>query len=322
MNSAEKLELRMLQQKVKRMEAALKKERAFSESLAASRARAMGISRARKLKRVAPRARAKGDKIRMIFGDLHGAQMERAAVEAILADVRRIDPHEIVLLGDMVNCGGFLAQHHTIGYVAEIGEQCYEEDIRATNHVLDELQAAAPRAQIHYLEGNHEQRVERWCVTETLAGARDAEFLRRQFAPEFLLQLSQRCIRYYRRGEFYHGLPVPGTIKLDKCFFWHGTSAAKHAAAANVQKIAGNVVFGHIHRKQEFQIRPVATGEICAWSVGCACRLAPLWNHTNPNDWTHGEGVQLVTPGGKFLHLSVPIIEGESLLLPLFNELK
>lgn len=310
-----------LEQKLKAATDALKRERALSESLAESRQRALKVSS----KAIAPakhRARLRGDKIRFIFGDTHGSHHEPKVLAAILADIKRLNPHEIVMLGDMINCGGFLAQHHTLGYVSEMGEASYEADIIATAAILDAVQKAAPRARIVWLEGNHDERPERWCVTQSMGSQRDADFLLRQFAPQYLLKLKERGIAYYRRSVHYDGLPMPGVIKLDKCYFYHGTSSARHAASVNVQKVGGNIVFGHIHRVQQFQVRPVATGEICAWSVGCACKLAPLWQHGAPNDWSHGEGVQIITPAGKFLHLNVPILDGESLLLSLFNDAK
>lgn len=255
----------------------------------------------------------RGDKIRVIFGDSHGAKVNKPALAAMLADIKAMNPDEVIMLGDHVDCGGFLAQHHVLGYVAET-EISYEEDVAAANQLLDSLQNAAPRARIHFLEGNHDRRVETWAVNETLKHRRDSEMLRRAFAPEFLLKLKERDISYYRQSTHYDGLPIPGTIRLGKCYFWHGTSAAKHAAAANVAKVGGNIVFGHCHRMQSFHIRPVATGEISGWNPGCLCELAPLWQHTNPNDWTHGYAVQIVSKSEMFLHVNVPIMNGESLL--------
>jgi len=261
-------------------------------------------------------ARRRGDIVRVVFGDTHGAKINQAAASAFLGDVKRLDPHEIIMLGDHIDCGGFLAQHHVMGFVAETATS-YEDDVAAANHFIDALQKAAPKATIKYIEGNHDRRIETWAVTQTLRHQRDAEMLRRAFAPEYLLHLKERGIKYYRQSEFYDGLPVPGTIKLGKCFFWHGTSSAKHTTAANIAKVAGNIVFGHVHRAQSLSIRPVATGEIGAWCPGCLCELAPLWQHTNPNDWTHGYGVQLIATSENFLHLNIPIIEGASLLMPL-----
>lgn len=257
------------------------------------------------------RRRSGSDIVRVIIPDTHGCLIDKQAVAAMLTDIKALDPQEIILLGDHVDCGGFLAQHHVMGYVAET-DYTYEEDLDAAKTFLNALQAAAPRARIEYLEGNHERRVETWCVTQVLRHKKDAEGLRRLLAPEFRLGLKERGIAYYRQGEFYDNLPVPGVIKRGKCFFFHGVSTARNAVSATVDKIAGNCVFGHTHRAQSNIVRRISSGVIGAWNPGCLCQLQPLWQHTAPTDWSHGYAVQLVAESGAFLHLNIPIIEGES----------
>jgi hypothetical protein len=63
--------------------------------------------------------RSKDDFVRIIANDLHGSQMDEDAVAAFLADLRTWDADEIILNGDIVECGGFLAAYHTLGYVAQ-----------------------------------------------------------------------------------------------------------------------------------------------------------------------------------------------------------
>lgn len=274
-------------------------------------------SRARITLEPAPPHRGKRDEtIRVIIPDTHGSIIDADAARAFLADLKRIAPQEIVMLGDHVDCGGHLAEHHVLGYVAQTAYS-YEDDIAQANAFLDAVQKAAPGARIHYIEGNHERRVETWCVTKTLRSAADSDYLRRAYAPEFLLHLKERGITYYRQVAFYDGLSVPGTIKLGKCYFWHGTSTAKDAARVNVQQIGGNIVYGHTHREQSLLVRPVEAGGIGSWNPGCLCKLQPLWNHTRPADWTHGYAIQCVAKSGRFLHLNIPIIAGESLFQPL-----
>lgn len=282
------------------------------------------LTRSRRQKRariqaVKARPRLRGDRVRLIIPDTHGAKADPIAIAACLADAKAIAPHEVILLGDHVDCGGFLAQHHTMGYVAE-SDYSYEEDIAHANAFLDGLQQAAPAASVEYLEGNHERRVETWCVTETLRHRRDSEMLRRAFAPEYLLDLEARDIRYYRLSEFYDGLPVPGVIKRGKVFFFHGFSTAKNAAAATQAKVAGNCVFAHTHRAQSDISKPMGAGVVGSWNPGCLCVPQPLWQHGRPTDWTHGYAVEFVSRTGNFLHLNVPIIDGQSLFTSLLHE--
>jgi hypothetical protein len=255
---------------------------------------------------------AKGDLVRVIANDVHGSMMDRPAVDAFLADLRRWNPDEIVLNGDIVECGGFLAAHHTLGYVAQTSYS-YQDDIAAANWFLDEVQKAAPKAEIHYLEGNHEDRVERWVVDQTMRHQRDSEFLRELIAPNALLKLEQRGINFYRRSvEYVPGLP-PGWIKLGKIFFVHELSGSKNAARDSVTRTAGNVVYAHTHREDSASVVLPGVGLVKAWNPGCLCQRQPLWRHSDPTGWSHGYAVQIVAKSGEFLHLTIPIWEGRSL---------
>jgi predicted phosphodiesterase len=305
--------------------ARLKKQLAASESakakLAATLDRHLHTPKARIITPSKPPKRGKDDLVRVIIPDTHGAKVDEAALAACLGDIKSLDPDEIILLGDHVDAGGFLAQHHTMGFVAE-SAYTYESDIAATNAFLDALSTAAPRAKVEYVEGNHERRIEQWALTQTLRNSRDAEFLRRAFAPEFLLRLKERGIAYYRQSEFYDDLPLPGTIRKGKCYFTHGTSTSKQATTVTLNSFAGNVCFGHTHREQSSSARPVHAGQIRAWNPGCLCELQPLWQHGNPVSWTHGWALQLANRSGEFLHLNIPIVNGKSLLGSLAGQFK
>lgn len=294
---------------------------AMSKQLEHTRATLERTKAARRVKLPPPRKsdrRKSTDIVRVIVPDTHGCKADSAAIAAFLADVKTLNPHHVVLLGDHVDCGGFLAQNHVMGYVAETAYS-YEEDIEHANAFLDALRVAAPRAKIEYIEGNHERRVETWCVTQTLRHSKDSDRLRELYAPEFRLRLAERGIPYFRQGVFYDGNPVPGVIKRGKCFFFHGVSTSKNAVAATQSRIGGNCVFGHTHRAQSEISRMVGTGIIGAWNPGCLCELQPLWQHTQPTNWTHGYAVQLIESSGDFIHLNIPIINGASHFAALFR---
>lgn len=257
--------------------------------------------------------------VRVAIPDSHGCHVDVPAITAFLADLESLQPREIVLLGDHLECGGFLAQHWTLGYVAQ-SSYTFEQDVDAANDLLDKIQAICPTATIYYLEGNHERRIETWCITQALKNGRDGAFLLKQFSTASQLELDKRGIQFFQQGRFYMGLPVPATIKLGDCYFTHGHSTATHAASKMVERYGANVVFGHTHRADEFSVRTVSKGTIKAWNPGCLCSLQPLWQHTTPTVWTHGYGVQLVQDDGSFLHVNVPVIDGRSYLVQLTNQ--
>lgn len=264
---------------------------------------------------------AKADKVRVSCGDLHGMMMDQNAVAAFLRDLRVLDPDEVVMLGDMLECGGFLAKHHAIGFVA-LTDYSYQEDVKATNWFLDEVQKAAPRAVIHALSGNHSDRIERWCVDQAMANKRDSQFLLDALGPQAVLRLDERGIKWYRRSEIYHeGLPR-GWLRLGKMCYVHELGASKNAARDAVTRAAANVTFGHTHRADEATVVFPGVGIVKAFNHGCLSQIQPIWKHSDPTSWSQGYGIEIIAKSGNFQHIHVPIWRGESLAGVMINRFK
>jgi len=250
--------------------------------------------------------------VRVSVGDVHGMMMDKAAVAVFLEDVKMLCPDEIVLGGDIAECGGWLAKHQPMGYVA-LCDYSYQEDCKAANWFLDEVQKAAPSAEMHYIEGNHEDRVERWCVDQTMAHKRDAEFLRKAFAPEYMLRLAERGISYYRRSVIYGDGYPRGWIKLGSMFFTHELGASKNAARDAIMKTAGNVTYFHTHREDSATVVFPEVGIVKAFNPGCLCSMQPVWKRSDPTTWSQGYQIEFVAKQGNFQCVHVPIWRGGSL---------
>ena len=96
----------------------------------------------------------KGDFIRVAIPDTHGMFVDQAAVNTMLGDLKSLDIGEVVYLGDHLDCGGFLAQHHVLNYQAEL-QYSYEQDVEAANQFLDSVEKTCDTKEKYYLEGNH-----------------------------------------------------------------------------------------------------------------------------------------------------------------------
>jgi hypothetical protein len=259
---------------------------------------------------------------RLICGDLHGSHADKEAVSAMLTDLKDLDVREVVLLGDMLECGGWMMQSHTLGYVAQLDEVVYEDDVANTNDFLDWIHKLCPKAAVHYIEGNHELRMERWCVDAAQGNKRNAEYLLRAVGPQHVLFLEKRGIRYYRQSETY-GCETPGTFKLGKSYFTHSTECGKNAANAMVERFAGCVFFGNTHRAAVATTRLVNVGLVSAWNPGCLCNLQPRWHHGSPTTWSHGYILQLVNAeDDTFQAIPVPIYKGKSYLTTLLKTVR
>lgn len=251
--------------------------------------------------------------IRVIVPDSHGAHIDRAAAAAFLGDLEELKPAQVVLIGDHLDCGGFLAQHQTLAFTPEC-DYSFEDDVAAANTLLDGIQKRTPDAEWWEIEGNHEVRIEKWIIKQTLAHSRDAKYLRRMFGPEHVLNLESRGIKYVKTDRQYHGLSKRGTIKLGKCLFQHGYRHGVNAARETLSDLGQNVVCGHTHRIDSC-IKETAGGWIGAWVFGCLCERHPLYYHSRPTNWAHGYGIQVVQPNGLFMSIAVPIVNGKSLLV-------
>lgn len=319
--ATESQELLTMRAKLKQLEAQLKRERSAKEKLEQTLDRLRGSRVKLRLDRKAKASKG-GVTLRVIVPDSHGCFVDQSAASAMLADIKLLKPSSIILLGDHLDCGGFLAEHHTWGYVAET-DYSFEDDVEATNQFLDQLQSAAPQAIIEYLEGNHERRIEKWIVTDVLKkgkGSRGSvKMLNSMFSTQTVLGLDRRKIPIYKQGEWYDGCHVPGTILRDNCYFTHGQFTSKAAAAAHLAKYNSNIWFGHTHRMDMATKRTVSSGPIGAWNPGCLCKLQPYWMHQNLTDWVNGYGIQLVQRGLGHLNLQIPIINGVSYLSPLIH---
>jgi hypothetical protein len=256
---------------------------------------------------------------RVIIPDFHGEHIDKAAARACVADIKRLRPKSIIFLGDGLDAAGLFNSHQR-SFTNELVET-FDADCVAANRFIDQVQHAAPDVEeIDFIEGNHEQHIDRW-IARNFTSHRDATNLLEVYGPKAVLDLKRRGIKYYDRQTCYQGLSIPGTIKRGRCYFTHGISFAKHAASVHLARFGDNVVFGHVHRSMSVIERTVTSDGFGAWCPGTLAKLQPLYAHTAPTSWSHGYAVQLVEASGRFLHINVPIHKGKSLLVDLTNRL-
>jgi len=265
------------------------------------------------------RKRKKDAFVRVIFGDVHGEHMDKPAVAAFLNDVEMLRPAEVCCIGDLIDCGGFLSQHKTLGVVAEL-EVTYEQDVGAANFVLDEIQRRVPGVKLTLIEGNHENRINRWICDQVLGNAKNAEYLKRLFGPAAVLNLESRGVRFIERHLYYDGLSISGTCRIEPyAVAQHGEAfSGKYAAFRQLGKLGKSVFFGHSHRLTAAYGENL-DGHIVSVNTGCLCELRPLYGLTKITDWTQGYVVQVILPSEGFIAIPVPVVQGVSYMQPLMR---
>jgi len=172
-------------------------------------------------------------------------------------------------------------------------------DFETANAILDRHQRIIrkrnPKAEFVLLEGNHEERVERWLDEN----------------PEFdgffdvprLLRLAERRIKWVRswsRGEVF---------KVGKASFTHGLYTNQYHAKKMLDAEAASIFYGHTHDmmciprsrrdKEDLQV---------GQSLGCLCEMEQSYMKGKPSNWQQGFGVFHFLPDGTYTYYTPRII--------------
>jgi len=277
--------------------------------------KALGVERAKtKARRPQASTVSKRDFTIVIRPDLHGAYQDRDAVAGYLAAVRDIRPDMVIGVGDLIDAGSFLAAHHVLGYVAD-GDYSVDDDVAAASAFLDAEQEASNGCKHVEIEGNHDHRLEQWCLTQAQRNSsgdvkKMASWLMSKFGPDALFGFKQRGFDYVRRGDIRDDLE-PGTYRFRECLYTHGNFTGVDCCARALNAYGTNIVFGHTHRSLGY-VRRMGNRPIGAWTMGCLSQLRRFWNHGRPTDWTHGFAIQTWS-GDVFQHNNVVIHKGKAL---------
>lgn len=228
----------------------------------------------------------------IIIPDVHFPEHDNSAVEVMLAAHRVINPDYTLLLGDVIDCGLF-SLHSKRTLIENEAYDYNKLEVEPCNKFLDQLQRQTKR-HTYYLEGNHEQRIERWAVNNGIIG----ESLYKLISPQATLAAHRKnftMIPYTpptgdQRG-FIQIVPPSPKMQTGGLVGVHGWSFARHAASVHLEKSRSqSVVFGHVHRQESKVSRDPWTGKLIkAFCPGTLSKLQPLYFVGGaPSDWTHG----------------------------------
>ena len=243
---------------------------------------------------------------RVILPDSHGSLADPKAVSAALRIIKVWKPDEIVLLGDCVDASGIYSRLPAVN--CDDAKYSPANDFAKAKAYLGRVRDAAPKADIHYLEGNHEEHIDRW-IANNIKDENEREVFRSTMGCFSRLNLGGYGIFYYPRTLVNVGVTVPGFLRLDGCLFTHGEGASKHATSLLLDRHRQNIVHGHTHRAVCLSKRMLDGNPIIAACPGTLSKLQMFYNHTSLTEWTHGVGLQ--EWNGKLWHFNVAIQDGE-----------
>jgi len=166
--------------------------------------------------------------------DIHEPYSDPKALGAVERFIRHTRPSLVVLLGDNVD-------FYQLSRFDQDPKRALalQEDCDKTFEAMRRFRKAAPSARIHYLQGNHEDRLRRYLWGKSVA----LSSLKCLTVPE-LLRLKELDIRYHESGQF----------RVKDLLFKHGNVVRKKSgftAMAELERNWLSGVSGHTHRLSE-----------------------------------------------------------------------
>ena len=237
----------------------------------------------------------KGKKLKIVFlCDFHLPYHDQQAVDVALDETAKFTPDIIILGGDVVD-------FYQISVYSK-DERLFKfiEDRDYTLDFLEMLRKSFPNVVIHYLQGNHEERLERflWDRVPEIAKLEELNITELLRLEKFNIHYHVKPLRIgnlrFLHGHEYRG--CPGTINVARTIFL---------------KALENVVFGHWHVSQTYCQPSIDDTYKGGWSVGCLCDLHPKYKPLNK--WIHGLAKITIYEDNKFEIQNLKIIEGKAL---------
>jgi len=250
----------------------------------------------------------------LILPDLHEESGADTICKSIVLKVAEyLKPDEIVSLGDWADCTA--ASGHPATVLEDMEPESLWTEFDSVNAYIDALRKASGGCEWVYVEGNHEQWIERQACK--IGGQLGADMFR-AMSPKHAIADGRKgfkWIPYAKAGLSYYQI-------AEDLIAVHGWSASKHAAAAHLAKaINVSVVYGHTHRQDSFTTR-IPTGAdagrvVTAWTPGCLCKFQPTYMHrSGPSTWAHGFSIVYVGRSGDWTHYTITIKPGGFCVLP------
>jgi hypothetical protein len=214
-----------------------------------------------------------------------------AAVERY---VSRYKWDEVVVLGDLMDFDCISA--HNAQKLKLVEGKRIQKDYDHGNRFLDRWQRATGSAVWTLIEGNHDERIERYIeANPVLEGSVEmAEKLN-------LAGRGIRWVRFWTRGEVY---------SIGNAHFIHGLYCNKYHAERHARDYGVCIFYGHTHDVQEMpQTLRGSDKTIVGQSMGFLGRYDQPYMKGRPSKWQQAFGVFHFMPNGYFNHFVVRIFD-------------
>jgi predicted phosphodiesterase len=244
----------------------------------------------------------KWDRRILVIPDLHLPLEDKRATSRVLEFAASERWDEAILLGDVLDCNLYSAFNE--GKPRKTRGQSIAEDMKNGREWLAgfcrTVRKRRPGCKVVYIEGNHEERVQRYIDARP-----EHEGLLEIPVQLQLDDLRVQWVPFWSKGTAY---------QIGHASFIHGFSTIQNHAAKHARDWGSNVFYGHTHDVQEHSIyRRAKNVTIKGKSLGCLCDFEQPYMRGRPMRWQHAFGVFHFWPDGTFQESTVHIHKGRFL---------
>lgn len=211
----------------------------------------------------------------LILSDIHSPFHSKTALQKAINYGIKNKADCIILNGDIVDF------NQVSKYYKNPDDPNFQKELDTTIKILKHLRKVFKNKMIIYLEGNHEERLLKYL--EKVPALQKVEALK---IPK-LLKLDKLNIKYIDNKR---------NILAGKMLISHGDNikaSGLSPARSTLLKNMCNIVFGHLHRIDEYHFRTPLQTVLSSYSIGCLCENNPdYWPN---NNWQHGFGFLTIT---------------------------
>lgn len=225
----------------------------------------------------------------LFIPDTHIPYHDQRAWKLLLKVASSWKPDIIAILGDFADFYSVSSHDKDPGREASLFSE-----VKQVRLALDQLEALRAKRQI-YIQGNHEQRLERYLMTK---------------APELFSSVT--CRGVLNLSKQWEWVPYREYTNIGKVFLTHDTGTAGTTAHQKAQAdFQNNVVIGHTHR-MALSIHGSARGEahvaaMFGW-LGDASQADYMHSIKAKRDWALGFGIGHKRQNGTVYLSAIPLV--------------
>jgi len=228
----------------------------------------------------------------IFLSDMHVPFEQHKSLKVVNSFMSWFKPDRIFLMGDIIDFYAVSTFDKDPERITSL-----QADINTAHKILKGMRASNTKAEITYIEGNHEHRLQKYLWKHPEISSLDA------LSMTNLLHLDELKITYVNQFE---------SIKYHKFLIEHGSvvrQQSAYTARAMLEKRGMSGISGHTHRMGAHYLTNMS-GSYAWFETGCLCDLHPEYVVGQPN-WMNGFSIGHFK-GKRFNIEQIPIVDNHA----------